>query len=255
MMHSSETLVQATGIYVERGGLVILTDIDASVEPGEIVTLVGLNGSGKTTLVRVLAGLMQPDRGRVQRRPGLKIGYCPQRAHADQNLPMTAIDFLNLVEPARGMTAMDALKEVGIEGLAKRQLVQLSGGEYQRLMLARAILRDPDLLILDEPFAGVDIAGQGELYELIPRIRDRHHCGVILVSHDIHVVMASTDRVICLNHHVCCSGQPEAVAKHPEFVSLFGDQVAGTLAVYRHQHDHAHDLHGDEITPNHAHDA
>ncbi|TNF92296.1 MAG: metal ABC transporter ATP-binding protein, partial [Gammaproteobacteria bacterium] len=213
MTHSSETLVQAAGIYVERGGLVILMDIDVAIEAGEIVTLVGLNGSGKTTLVRVLAGLLRPDRGTVHRRPGLKIGYCPQRTHPDQNLPMTASDFLNLVKPAEGMTASDALKEVGIDGLAHRQLIQLSGGEYQRLMLARAIMRDPDLLILDEPFAGVDIAGQGDLYELIPIIRDRHQCGVILVSHDIHVVMASTDRVICLNHHVCCSGQPETVAK------------------------------------------
>lgn len=222
-----------------------MQDISLELLQGEIVTLVGLNGSGKSTLVRVLAGLMQPDSGTIERRPGLRLGYCPQRAHPDPNMPMTVRDFLDLAHTGRRDAYARVLEEVGIGGLQKRQLVQLSGGEYQRLLLARAILREPDLLILDEPLAGVDVAGQADLYQLIPKLRQRHGCGVVMVSHEIHVVMASTDRVVCLNHHVCCSGQPETVASHPEFISLFGEDMAKSLAVYRHDHDHSHDLHGD----------
>lgn len=215
--------------------------------------MVGLNGSGKSTLVKVLAGLMQPDSGQVKLKPGIRIGYCPQHAHPDATLPMSVSDFLSLTDAAHGMSVTVTLEEVGIGGLERRQLSQLSGGEYQRLLLARAILRKPDVLILDEPMAGVDVAGQSDLYELIPILRDRYGCGVILVSHDMHVVMAATDRVLCINHHVCCSGQPESVAVHPEFVSLFGDRIAKTLAVYKHEHDHSHDLHGDTLGPGHDH--
>ena len=238
-------LIEANAIRVSRAGQTVLQDIDLVLMPGEIVTLVGLNGSGKSTLIKVLCGLMQPDHGEVRRRPGLRIGYCPQHAYPDTTMPMTARDFLYLTHDCRLSQLEQVLEEVGIGGLQRRQLSQLSGGEYQRLLLARAMLREPDLLVLDEPLAGVDVAGQGDLYQLIPRLRDRHGCGVILVSHEIHVVMAATDRVICLNHHVCCSGQPETVARHPEFVALFGEETAATLAVYKHDHDHSHDLHGD----------
>jgi len=247
-------LIEARAIQVSRGGQVVLQDINLTLMPGEILTLVGLNGSGKSTLVRVLCGLMQPDSGEVIHRPDLRIGYCPQHAHPDPNMPMTVRDFLSLTNGGKKASYEQVLEEVGIAGLQRRQLSQLSGGEYQRLLLARAMLREPDLLVLDEPLAGVDVAGQGDLYQLIPRLRDRHGCGVILVSHEIHVVMAATDRVICLNHHVCCSGQPETVARHPEFVSLFGEQVAETLAVYRHEHDHSHDLHGDAHCTEEGHD-
>lgn len=238
-------LISAHSIQVSRAGQTVLQDIDLLIMPAEIVTLVGLNGSGKSTLIRVLAGLMQPDSGRVERREGLRIGYCPQHAHPDPNLPMTVQNFLGLTNGGRKALIEQVLQEVGIDGLQQRQLAQLSGGEYQRLLLARAMLREPDLLLLDEPLAGVDVAGQSDLYQLIPHLRDRYGCGIMLVSHEIHVVMAATDRVICLNHHVCCSGQPETVARHPEFISLFGEQVARTLAVYKHDHDHSHDLHGD----------
>lgn len=247
-------IITARSIQVSRAGQPVLQDIDLDLMPGEILTLIGLNGSGKSTLVRVLCGLMQPDSGMVERRDGLRIGYCPQHAHPDPNMPMTVNDFLALSNGSADTSFQQVLEEVGIVGLQRRQLSQLSGGEYQRLLLARAMLREPDLLVLDEPLAGVDVAGQGDLYQLIPRLRDRYGCGVILVSHDIHVVMAATDRVICLNHHVCCSGKPEAVARHPEFVSLFGEQVAETLAVYKHDHDHSHDLHGDSHSTVNKHD-
>lgn len=246
-----EPLIQASGLSVTLGGTRVLNDIDIDLRPAEIVTLVGLNGSGKSTLVKVLGGLITPDAGTINRRPGLRIGYCPQHAHPDKTLPMSVLDFLALTTAAPGMDPIEVLDEVGIAGLEKRQLSDLSGGEYQRLLLARAILRKPDVLILDEPMAGIDMAGQSDLYHLIPQLRDRYGCGVILVSHDIHLVMAATDRVICLNHHVCCSGQPESVAIHPEFVSLFGAQVADSLAVYKHHHDHSHDLHGDTLGPGH----
>jgi len=246
-----EPLIQATDLGVTLGGTKVLNNIDISLWPREILTLVGLNGSGKSTLVKALGGLIEPDEGEVIQRPGLRIGYCPQHAHPDNTLPMSVTDFMQLTEAAPGMNVMDVLEEVGIAGLENRQLSALSGGEYQRLLLARAILRKPDVLMLDEPMAGVDVAGQSDLYQLIPQLRDRYGCGVILVSHDIHVVMAATDRVICLNHHVCCSGHPESVAVHPEFVSLFGVQVAETLAVYKHHHDHSHDLHGDTLGAGH----
>lgn len=236
-------LLQARDICFTRDGRRILDHIDFSLARGEIVTLMGLNGSGKTTLVKVLAGLLRPDSGVVTRAPGLRLGYCPQRVAVDGTIPMTARGFLSLT--AAGGTVLPALRRVGIAALADRRLAELSGGEFQRLLLARAILRKPDALILDEPMAGVDVAGQGELYELIPKLRDEYHCGVILVSHDIHVVMAATDRVLCVNHHICCSGRPETVAAHPEFVELFGDRAAKTLAVYKHRHNHSHDLHGD----------
>jgi zinc transport system ATP-binding protein len=249
--NGDQPILQAHGIIVSRDGISILAGVDLDVYAGEIITLVGLNGSGKSTLVKILGGLLQPDEGEVIRRPGLRIGYCPQHAHADITLPMSVYAFMKLTDRYGDLSIGQVLEETGIGGLEHRQLSELSGGEYQRLLLARAMLRQPDLLILDEPMAGVDLAGQSDLYQLIPKLRDRYGCSVVLVSHDIHIVMAATDRVICLNHHVCCSGQPEAVAVHPEFVSLFGATVAQSLAVYQHHHDHSHDLHGHTLGAGH----
>lgn len=245
-------LIQAKGVSVIRNGLRILDNIAVNLHEREIFTLIGLNGSGKSTLVKVLAGLISPDRGEVIHRRGLRIGYCPQHARPDQAIPMSAGDFLALTDAAPGQSCDKVLSDVGIASLVKRQLSQLSGGEYQRLMLARAMLRQPQVLILDEPLAGVDVAGQSQLYGLIPQLRDEYGCGVILVSHDIHLVMAATDQVLCINHHVCCSGKPETIAVHPEFVSLFG-KAAQTLAVYKHHHDHNHNLHGDTLNKSHDH--
>lgn len=249
----SKPLIEARDICVVRDGRHILSHISLELVRGEILTMVGLNGAGKSTLVKVLAGLLSPDSGEVRRKPGIRIGYCPQHAFPDAILPMSARDFLLLADASAGASIAGVLDETGIGGLASQQLFRMSGGEYQRLLLARAILRQPDVLILDEPMAGVDIAGQSDLYELIPKLRDRYGCGVILVSHDIYIVMGATDRVMCINHHLCCSGRPESVAIHPEFVSLFGDRIAKTLAVYKHDHDHSHDLHGDTLESGHVH--
>ncbi|MGH6954715.1 MAG: ATP-binding cassette domain-containing protein [Alphaproteobacteria bacterium] len=237
-------LVEGRCLSLRLGGRDVLSNVDVAVRAGEIVTLIGPNGAGKTMLVRVLLGLVTPDSGTVRRRPELVVGYVPQRFDLDPVVPLSVRGLLGLtrkLEPAR---ADEALAEVGTEHLADSAVHELSGGELQRVLLARALARDPDLLVLDEPGRGVDYAGQSGLYDLIARIRDRRGCGALIVSHDLHLVMAATDRVLCLNHHVCCAGRPETVTRHPEYLALFGPAAAGAFAVYTHAHDHGHDLVG-----------
>ncbi len=238
-------LVSARGLKIVRSGRTILSDIDLDIHPREILTLIGPNGAGKTTLVRTLLGLERPDRGTVTRRPGLKVGYVPQRFDIDRALPMTVERFLMLGDGARKTRIKSVLEEVGAARVIHQQLGELSGGELQRVVLARALLNDPQLLVLDEPVRGVDYVGEAELYALIGRLRDARGLGVILISHDLHVVMAQSNRVICLNRHVCCSGVPETVAQHPEYTRLFGPEQARNFAVYQHHHDHRHNLAGD----------
>jgi zinc transport system ATP-binding protein len=236
---SPSPLVDIVGIRVAFGGRVALSEVSLALSPGEIVTVIGPNGAGKTTLLRVVLGLQRPDAGSVQRRPGLCVGYVPQRLAIDETLPLTVRRFLTLVSGTR-RPIKDVLAEVGAPHTSDLPVQTLSGGEFQRVLLARALLREPDLLVLDEPVQGVDIAGQAELFALIRRIRDRRGCGVLLVSHDLHLVMAATDHVICLNHHVCCSGHPEAVSRDPAYRALFGAAIDG-FALYAHHHDHRHD--------------
>jgi zinc transport system ATP-binding protein len=239
-------LLSARGLGIARAGRTILADIDLDIRPREIVTLIGPNGAGKTTLVRALLGLERPDAGRIVRRPGLSVGYVPQRFDVDRTLPMTVERFLSLGAKAREAGRIRrTLGEVGAERVIGQQLSELSGGELQRVVLARALLNDPDLLVLDEPASGVDYVGEAELYALIGSLRDSRGFGVLLISHDLHVVMAKSDRVVCINRHVCCSGVPETVAQHPEYTRLFGPEQARTFAVYQHHHDHRHDLSGD----------
>ncbi len=227
-----------------REGRTILEDIDLDIALGEIVTVIGPNGAGKSTLVRALLGLIGTTRGTVMRRPGLVIGYAPQRFDVDRAMPMTVERFLRLGAPAEEARIAATLAEVGAGRVIGQQISSLSGGEMQRVVLARALMRNPQLLVLDEPVRGVDYAGEAELYELIGRLRDTHSLGVLLVSHDLHVVMAKSDRVVCINRHVCCSGVPQTVARDPEYVRLFGEEAARAFAVYHHEHDHRHDLAG-----------
>lgn len=235
-----ERLVRLDNVGVRRGGRWLVRGVDFEIERGEIVTLIGPNGSGKSTTARAVVGVIAPDEGRVVRNPGLRVGYVPQKLAIDRTLPLTVARLMTLTASHRAAEVARALEEVGIPHLAQAQVQSLSGGEFQRALLARAILRQPDLLVLDEPVQGVDFTGETALYELIGTIRDRTGCAILLISHDLHVVMAATDSVICLNGHVCCRGTPQAVAADPKYLRLFGNRAAGALAVYRHNHDHTH---------------
>ena len=245
----ASALLSGRGLALSRGSRAILTGVDIDIRPGEIVTVIGPNGAGKTTLARLLLGLEKPERGLVHRRPGLVVGYAPQRFDIDRALPMTVTRFLGLGQRIDDDTRASALAEVGATRIAGQQMASLSGGELQRVVLARALLRGPHLLVLDEPVRGIDHTGEAELYTLIGRLRDERGLGVLLVSHDLNVVMAASDRVVCLNRHVCCSGVPETVAQHPEYVRLFGAEAARAFAVYHHHHDHHHGLDGAPAPP------
>lgn len=249
---ASGPLASLTGVTKRAGDRALLSAVDLAVHAGEIVTLIGPNGAGKTTLIRLLLGLAHPDDGAAWCRPGLRIGYAPQHFLVDRVLPLPVRRFLELGGRADPTRLAGALREVGAPALADSPLHALSGGELRRVLLARALLRDPELLVLDEPIQGVDIAGQHELFRLIVAIRDRRGCGVLMVSHDLHLVMAATDTVVCLNGHVCCTGHPESVSRHPSYLALFGPAVAESLAVYTHRHDHAHDPAGRIVDHSHA---
>ncbi|MFZ5789876.1 MAG: zinc ABC transporter ATP-binding protein ZnuC [Pseudomonadota bacterium] len=244
---SEAPLVAVERLTQRFGADTILDAVDLSVAAGEIVTLIGPNGAGKTTLVRVVLGLLAPSAGRVRRRPDLKIGYMPQRFELPDTLPITVERFLSLAGRVDRAMIADALREVGAQRLLGSAMQSLSGGELQRVLLARALVREPELLVLDEPVRGVDVSGQAELYDLIAQIRRSRGCGVLMVSHDLHLVMAATDRVICLNHHVCCAGRPETVSEHPEYLALFGAGAAERIAFYTHHHDHEHGLAGEIV--------
>lgn len=208
------------------------------------MTLLGPNGAGKSTLVRVVLGLVKPDKGTMSCEPRLRIGYVPQKLHLDPILPLTVDRFMRLRPGVKKTDILPALERVGAIHLQHAPMQKLSGGENQRVLLARALLNTPQLLVLDEPTQGVDVNGQLALYNLIDSLRHELGCAVLMVSHDLHLVMAKTDDVLCLNQHICCSGTPEAVSLHPEFISMFGRHGAEQLAVYRHHHNHRHDIQG-----------
>jgi zinc transport system ATP-binding protein len=233
-------LVSAAGIGVFRSGRWLIRNVDLAVRPGEIVTLIGPNGSGKSTAAKVALGILKPDAGTVTRKPDLRVGYVPQKLSVDWTMPLTVERLMSLTGYQSAQAVKAALSEVEIEHLAKAEVQHISGGEFQRALIARALIRKPELLVLDEPVQGVDFTGEIALYDLISRIRERTGCGILLISHDLHVVMAKTDTVICLNGHVCCHGTPQSVTMHPEYLRLFGARAAQTIAVYAHDHDHAH---------------
>ncbi len=249
----TKVLLRAKKITFSRNGKLILSDVSVQLKQQEIVTLIGPNGAGKTSLVRVLLALLQADSGQIWRHENLRIGYVPQKITIPQVLPLRVRDFLSL--SAKVWFGADrntverihtTLNEMGIDHLFNTAMQGLSGGELQRILLARALLKQPQLLILDEPAAGMDVIGQQALYDTIRKIRNTHNCGILMVSHDLHLVMAATDRVICLNTHVCCTGHPDDVSTHPEYLKLFGSALSG-LALYSHRHDHEHDMHGNVI--------
>ncbi|MBL9058184.1 MAG: metal ABC transporter ATP-binding protein [Rhodobacteraceae bacterium] len=245
------SLLAAENLVVRFGATEALSGVSLAIEPGEIVTILGPNGSGKSTLLRALLGILRPASGQVVRAAGLRIGYVPQKLAVDRAMPMTVRRFLSLPVRVGDGAAQAALKRVGLEGLEGRQMSALSGGQFQRLLLARALLVEPQILILDEPTQGLDQPGEAAFYRLIEEVRRETGAAVLMVSHDLHVVMAASDRVICLNHHICCEGTPRVVSTAPEYRALFGLGTQGALALYQHVHDHDHHDHSHD---HHDHD-
>ncbi len=239
-------LLSGSGISYQIGGRQILSEIALEVLPNKIMTLIGPNGAGKTTLIRLLLGLSPLQSGKVRRKPGLRLGYVPQRVMVADTLPLRVRDFLGLGGHYSVTEMQQVLDEVEAPAVFEAPIQSISGGELQRVLLARALLKKPELLVLDEPAQGVDAIGQQALYHLIRTLREKHACSVLMVSHDLHLVMAATDTVVCLNTHVCCTGHPEDVSEHPEYLRIFGSALDG-LAVYSHRHDHAHDIRGDVV--------
>lgn len=244
MLHSAsvgnDILVSLANAGVQRSGRWLVRGVEFSVSKGEIVTLIGPNGSGKSTSAKMAIGVVKPTEGVVARKAGLKVGYVPQKLSVDWTMPLSVRRLMTLTGPLAAREIDAALNATGIAHLANAEVQHLSGGEFQRALLARAIARKPDLLVLDEPVQGVDFSGEIALYDLIKNIRNSSNCGILLISHDLHVVMAETDTVICLNGHVCCRGTPQAVSQSPEYMRLFGGAAAKGLAIYSHHHDHTH---------------
>ncbi|SDW85465.1 zinc ABC transporter ATP-binding protein ZnuC [Marinobacter mobilis] len=241
-----ERLVTLNNVSVRFDGPPVIDGINLTVNRGDIVTIIGPNGAGKTTLIKSVLGLQRVSSGNIWLKPGVRIGYVPQHLVLQPTLPLSVRRFMMLTGEA-GDRCQQALTRTGVGHLVDASIHHLSGGEKQRVLIARALARNPELLVLDEPAQGVDINGQAALYELIRSLRDELHCGVIMISHDLHLVMAATDQVICLNQHVCCSGRPEDISADPAFIETFGQQVAESLAVYHHHHNHQHNLHGDVV--------
>jgi len=235
------SLATVSGLNVRFGKSKVLQNIDFTINLGEIVTIVGPNGSGKSTFLRSLIGAVKPTSGSIKLAPETRIGYVPQRLHVDSTLPITVKRFLNMPRRVNNDALHLALEQSGAEKLHARQLSDLSGGQFQKVLLARALLIQPNLLILDEPTQGLDQPGSAAFYRQLENIRQETGCAVLMVSHELHVVMAASDRVICLNGHVCCEGHPEQVASAPEYRALFGTGTQGALALYRHEHTHSHD--------------
>ncbi len=241
------SIIEAHDLGVLRNGRWLVRNVCLTLNDGEIVTLIGPNGGGKSTTAKALLNLIKLDEGRVTRRDGLVVGYVPQKLSIDWTLPLTVRRLMTLTGSASNESILEALHLVGIEDLIDVQVQTLSGGEFQRALLARAILRKPDLLVLDEPVQGVDFSGMIALYELINQVRKKLGCGILLISHDLHIVMAQTDHVLCLNGHVCCSGSPNMVIEDKAYQDLFGRAGADAIAVYRHHHDHSHGGDGEII--------
>jgi zinc transport system ATP-binding protein len=234
-------LVTVENISVGYGATQVLANVSLKVEAGEIVTIVGPNGSGKTTLLRSLIGAVRPTSGRITHKDGLRIGYVPQKLHIDPTLPITVERFLRLTGGTSRDACTHALTRAGVPDLSGRQMSGLSGGQMQRVLLARALINDPEILLLDEATQGLDQPGSAAFYRQIESVRQETGCAVLMISHELHVVMSASDRVICLNGHICCEGTPDIVSAAPEYRALFGTGTGGALALYRHDHDHAHD--------------
>ena len=234
------TLIEATDITVIRNRQTILQDISLTIGEHDFVTLIGPNGAGKSMLLKCLLGFYKPDKGQVKRRRHLRAAYVPQHLNANNTMPISVRRFLLLRQRIDHRELQKITDETDTSALLDKPLQVLSGGEMQRVLMARALINEPQLLVLDEPAQNLDVAGQLAFYKLVDQVYQQRTLSVLMVSHDLHMVMASTRQVLCLFHHICCSGTPQSVARDPEFISLFGKDMATMMAMYRHDHDHTH---------------
>lgn len=247
----NDYLIELRNVSFVRQGRAILKDVDLKIHRGEIVTLIGPNGAGKSSLLKLALGLETISSGQRIIQPDLRIGYMPQKMTIPDTLPLSVKHFLELAKRYDKSKLMSVSERLSIIDLLKRPMQKLSGGELQRVLLARALLSNPELLVLDEPVQGLDVSGQAELYHLISDLKDELDCGILMVSHDLHLVMAATNKVICLNGHICCEGHPQTVQNDPSYLELFGRSMPAHLAPYTHHHDHTHDEH---CQHDHSHD-
>ena len=244
MSIENNILVKLNEVGIRQNDKWLVKGVSLVVEKGKIVTLIGPNWSGKSTTAKIALGIYKKIKGQVEKYTN-KVGYVPQKISIDWTLPLRVNDFMLLTESIKDEAVNEALSLTGVVHLKNKNLGNLSGGEFQRVLLARAISKKPDLLVLDEPVQGVDFTGEIALYELIKKISDTLNCGILLISHDLHTVMSATDHVVCLNGHVCCSGSPSDVARNNEYKALFGEQASQTLSIYEHKHDHVHSNDGE----------
>ena len=240
----AELLLSASNISYSRSRKLILDRISFDLYRGQITTIIGPNGAGKSTLTSIVNGLIDNYSGDLERLPGLRIGYLPQKVYVNTLMPLSVERMMRLTRSVADSEVDAALAQAEVAYLKNRQVQSLSEGELKRVLLARTTLGKPDLIVLDEPTAGVDVTGEIKMYDLIGEFRTQLNCAILMVSHDLHLVMSKTDQVLCLNQHLCCSGLPESVSQHPEYLALFGAQAADSIAVYTHHHDHVHDVSG-----------
>jgi len=242
-MNQKKLLVKLENAGVQRMSKWLVKGISFEISQGQIVTLIGPNGSGKTTTAKIILNIMNEDEGQITRNTD-KMAYVPQKINIDWTMPLRVIDFMKITNNLNNNQVIESLTTTGVDKLLYNQIHNLSGGEFQRVLIARAIAKKPDLLVLDEPVQGVDYNGEIALYNLIKKISINLNCGILLISHDMHFVMSTTDHVVCLNGHICCSGTPSSVVKNPEYIKLFGEHNSETLSYYQHHHDHSHDNDG-----------
>ena len=242
-MNQDKLLVKLENAGVQRTSKWLVKGISFEISQGQIVTLIGPNGSGKTTTAKMILNIMNADEGQITRSTD-KMAYVPQKINIDWTMPLRVIDFMKITNNLNDNQVIESLTTTGVDKLLYNQIHNLSGGEFQRVLIARAIAKKPDLLVLDEPVQGVDYNGEIALYNLIKKISVNLNCGILLISHDMHFVMSTTDHVVCLNGHICCSGTPSSVVKNPEYIKLFGEHNSETLSYYQHHHDHSHDNDG-----------
>ena len=242
-MNQNKLLVKLENAGVQRTSKWLVKGISFEISQGQIVTLIGPNGSGKTTTAKMILNIMNADEGQITRNTD-RMAYVPQKINIDWTMPLRVIDFMKITNNLNNNQVIKSLTTTGVDKLLYNQIHNLSGGEFQRVLIARAIAKKPDLLVLDEPVQGVDYNGEIALYNLIKKISVNLNCGILLISHDMHFVMSTTDHVVCLNGHICCSGTPSSVVKNPEYIKLFGEHNSETLSYYQHHHDHSHDNDG-----------